>query len=178
MRKRKRAILVRMDLPKSVAGIVFSPDRNSLLLIKRRDVPVWVLPGGGIDPDESAEGAVVREILEETGFTVKIERLVGDYIPINRLAKRTFLYECSILSGKAALSSETRGVRFFPLNQLPPLPPPYSEWVADGQSRLPPIQKYLTSVNYFTLTKNFILHPILVIRFILSRLGLQINSID
>jgi 8-oxo-dGTP pyrophosphatase MutT (NUDIX family) len=165
-----------MDHPKSVAGIVFSPDRTSVLLILRRDVPVWVLPGGGIDPNESPHDAVVREILEETGFTVKAQRLVGDYLPINRLSKRTHLFECTLISGEATLSSETRGVRFFPLSHLPPLPPPYREWIQDGARQLPPIQKKLTSVNYFALIKNFIIHPILVIRFILARLGMSINN--
>lgn len=165
-----------MNLPNSVAGLIFSPDRSSVLLIKRRDVPVWVLPGGGIDPGESAEQAVVREILEETGFTVKVDRLVGDYIPINRLAKRTHLYECTVLGGEAMMSPETRGVRFFPLKELPPLPPPYLEWIRDGELRRPPVQKRLVTVNYLTLIKNFALHPILVIRFLLARIGLTINS--
>lgn len=165
-----------MDHPKSVTGILFSPDRSSVLLIQRRDVPVWVLPGGGIDGAESPENAVVREILEETGFTVKVDRLVGDYIPINRLSKRTHLYECAILSGEMALSSETRGVRFFPLKELPPLPPPYPDWISDALLQLPPVQKKILSVNYSALLKNLFLHPILVIRFLFSRAGLTINS--
>ncbi len=169
-------MLLPMDSPKSVAGIIFSPDRSSVLLIQRRDIPVWVLPGGGIDLGESAKEAVVREILEETGFTVKVDRLVGDYIPINRLSKRTHLYECAILQGEPTLGSETRGIRFFSLDSLPPLPPPYLEWIQDGHLQSAPIQKKLTSVNYFTLIKNLILHPILVIRFLLSRIGLNINS--
>ncbi len=165
-----------MNRPKSVAGILFSPDRKAVLLIKRRDVPVWVLPGGGIDPHEQPHEAVVREILEETGFTVKADRLVGDYTPINRLSKQTHLYECSILSGHPLLTPETRGIRFFPLGHLPPLPPPYPEWIDEARQNLPPIQRKLTSVNYTNLIKNFILHPILVIRFILARFGLTINS--
>jgi 8-oxo-dGTP pyrophosphatase MutT (NUDIX family) len=165
-----------MNLPKSVAGAIFSPDRCAILLIKRRDVPVWVLPGGGIDSGEIPENAIVREILEETGFTVKIDRLVADYIPLNLLAKRTHLFECSILKGKPEITSETRGIQFFPLDRLPPLPPPYLEWIKDARKNLPPFQKNLTSVTYFSLVKNLILHPILVIRFLLSRIGLTINS--
>lgn len=165
-----------MTQPKSVAGILFSPDRRAVLLIKRRDVPVWVLPGGGIDFNESSQDAVVREILEETGFTVKIDRLIGDYIPINRLSKRTHLYECSILSGEPLITSETQGIHFFPVSHLPPLPPPYLEWIQDALQNLPPFQRKLTSVSYFNLLKNLILHPILVIRFLLARLGLTINS--
>ena len=126
--------------------------------------------------NEGPQDAVVREILEETGFTVKADRLVGDYIPINRLSKRTHLYECTILSGSAILTAETRGVQFFPLQKLPPLPPPYLEWIEDATARLPPMEKKLSSVNYFNLIKNLILHPVLVIRFLLARLGLTINS--
>ncbi len=165
-----------MESPKSVAGIIFSSDRTSVLLIKRRDVPVWVLPGGGIDLDESASSAIVREILEETGFTVKVDRLVGDYIPINRLSKRTFLYECTILDGSAKITDETQGIQFFSLKQLPPLPPPYLDWIQDAENQLPPVQKKLVTVNYLELMKLLILHPILVIRFLLARLGLSINS--
>lgn len=166
-----------MTLPKSVAGAIFSSDRKSVLLIQRRDVPVWVFPGGGIELDETAEEAIVREILEETGFVVQISRLVGVYVPINKLTKQTHLYECKVVAGEPTLSSETRDVRFFSLNTLPRLiPPPYREWVADALILGPPLQKKLSSVTYFTLFKNLFCHPILVCRFILARLGFSINS--
>lgn len=166
-----------MDYPESVAGIIFTPDRKDVLLIQRRDVPVWVLPGGGIEPNETPEEAIAREIFEETGFTVKTERLVGAYIPINKLSRHTHLYECIILKGSPTISSETKAVRFFSLNRLPKLiPPPYPDWIADATTISPPIKKSLTSVTYFTLLKNLLLHPILVSRFILARLGLAINS--
>ena len=170
------SILFFMNKAKSVAGAIFCSSRESILLIKRRDVPVWVLPGGGIDFSESAENAIVREILEETGFTVKIDRLIGDYIPINRLAKRTYLYECKIIEGTPKITEETKGIHFFSLNHLPPLPPPYLEWISDAKTIQPPVQKKLICVNYFSLIKNLILHPILVIRFLLSKFGLTINS--
>ena len=148
-----------------------------VLLVQRRDVPVWVLPGGGIEPDETPEHAAAREILEETGFTVKVDRLVGSYTPINRLAKRTHLYECSILDGYASITNETKGVQFFPLNALPKLiPPPFREWIFDALEARPPLEKKLTSVTYWTLFKNLIFHPVLVIRFLLARLGLSINT--
>lgn len=163
-----------MQTPQSVAGVIFSPE--GILLIKRRDVPVWVLPGGGIDPGETPDEAIVREILEETGFTVKVTRLVGDYLPINRLAKRTHLFECTILQGVAQITPETRGIQFFPLQALPPLPPPYPDWIADTLLKASPCQKKLTQITYFALLKNLLLHPILVIRFVLSRTGIRINS--
>jgi 8-oxo-dGTP pyrophosphatase MutT (NUDIX family) len=41
----------------------------------------WVVPGGGMDPGESEAQTAVREVAEETGFTLSIEELVG---PIGR----------------------------------------------------------------------------------------------
>lgn len=165
-----------MENPESIAGIVFSPDRTSVLLILRRDVPVWVLPGGGIEPNETPEQAVVREILEETGFEVKVDRLVGRYYPVNRLSKRTLLFECSVLGGSAQVSSETRGVKFISLDRLPPMPPPYLEWVTDAVIKKEPVSKHLHSVNYLKLAQHAITHPVLVLRFLLARMGLSINT--
>ena len=165
-------------IPKSVIGVVFSPDEKQVLLTKRRDVPVWVLPGGGIERNENPEDAIVREILEETGFHVKIKRKVGNYYPVNRLAKKTCLYHCQIIKGNPTISSETKEVKFFSFESLPKLiPPPYDLWIEDtrtiGDFLL---EKKLTSVNYRSLIKNLFRHPILVIRFLLARLGLTINS--
>ncbi len=162
----------------SVIGVLFNSERTHVLLVLRRDVPVWVLPGGGIEKDESPERALVREMHEESGFQVNLVRKVGEYTPINKLAKFTHLFECSLIGGKAAISDESKAVRFFPIQDLPKLlPPPYGEWIEDAyQKSSQLLKKKLTSVNYRTLAKNFLLHPMLVVRFLLSKIGLTINT--
>jgi 8-oxo-dGTP diphosphatase len=166
-----------MLMNESVAGIVFNPTSSEVLLIKRRDVPVWVLPGGGIEPEEDPESAVCRELLEESGLKVAIVRKVALYEPRNKLARRTHFFECKVLSGEPKISDETSDVRFFPLEKLPLMPPPYASWIADAAARHPQtLHKEIEGVNYWVFFKLLILHPILVGRFLLSRLGLHYNT--
>ena len=59
-------------------GVVLDVDR--VLLSVRSDLCGWELPGGNPDPGESGEATLRREILEETGVEVEVERRVGDYV--------------------------------------------------------------------------------------------------
>lgn len=166
-------------MKKSAAiAIIFTPDKQQILLVKRRDVPVWVLPGGGIDAHETPENAAIREALEETGLSVKIERPIAEYTPINRLASRTFTFECTPLDGELATGDETRDLRFFPIRQLPvPFFFVHHDWLVDAlKQEAALIQKPLNQVTYFNLFLYFIRHPLQVVRMLLSRLGIPINS--
>jgi 8-oxo-dGTP pyrophosphatase MutT (NUDIX family) len=61
--------IVRYD---SAGGIVFDGDR--LLLLRKSALGEVVLPKGHVEPGETAEGAALRETVEETGYT-KLEVL-------------------------------------------------------------------------------------------------------
>jgi 8-oxo-dGTP diphosphatase len=61
-------------------GAVVKDAHGALLLIKRGHEPekgLWSLPGGRIEPGETDAEALVREMLEETGLTVEVGRLLG-----------------------------------------------------------------------------------------------------
>jgi 8-oxo-dGTP diphosphatase len=162
----------------SVSAIIFNEDRTEVLLVKRRDIPVWVLPGGGIDAGESPEEAALREASEETGFTLEIARQVAEYFPVNKLTKLTYFYECKIVSGKAQTSLETQAICFFPLTELPKLlPPPYPGWIRDAAANHSKVlRKKIAGVSYLVCLKLLIKHPVLVGRFILTKFGIHING--
>ena len=54
-------------------------EAGRILLILREDFDVWCMPGGHLDPGESFAAAAVREVREETGLEVRLDRLVGAY---------------------------------------------------------------------------------------------------
>lgn len=162
----------------SVKGIILSDDRKTLLMIMRRDVPVWVLPGGGIEPGETPEDAVVRELKEETGFTVAITKKIAEYTPQNRLTRYTHFYECAILGGAPQTGLETRAIEFFDTKALPKkIPPPFTDWIQDALSNPPTLlKKPITSTSYVRFLYHLLCHPILMVRFLLSRFGLHVNT--
>jgi ADP-ribose pyrophosphatase YjhB (NUDIX family) len=61
-------------------GAIITDEAGRLLLIKRRNEPgagLWSLPGGRVEPGETDEQAVVREVMEETGLAVRCGPLAG-----------------------------------------------------------------------------------------------------
>ncbi len=164
-------------MAESVSCIIFDKKKERVLLIKRRDIPVWVLPGGGIEPNETSETAALREAEEETGLSLALSRKIAHYTPVNKLTRPTDFYECSILEGDIQTGPETREIRFFPLNALPKrLVPFYKTWINDAlENSHEVLQKKIQKTSYWTFLLYLICHPLLVIQFLLTRMGIHLN---
>lgn len=67
--------------------------RASRILLVRRGRPPfkgrWALPGGFVEPTETVEEAVVRELREETGLSARPRHIVGVYSGPRRDPRRS-----------------------------------------------------------------------------------------
>ena len=60
-------------------ALITRGDRALLTIEHGLDGPEILLPGGGIDPGESPLRALHREVMEETGWRVTIDRRLGAF---------------------------------------------------------------------------------------------------
>ncbi|WP_418287502.1 NUDIX domain-containing protein [Lentzea guizhouensis] len=71
--------------------------------MRRANAPgegLWSVPGGRVEPNETDEAAVTREVLEETGLSVTAGHLVGSVErPVPNGVFRIYDYECQVRSG-------------------------------------------------------------------------------
>ncbi|XP_071964557.1 diphosphoinositol polyphosphate phosphohydrolase 1-like [Antedon mediterranea] len=66
---------------KRSASLCFrTSDFDEVLLVSSTGSPEnWVVPGGGLEPDESAGDAAVRELKEEAGVIGRVGKHIGDF---------------------------------------------------------------------------------------------------
>jgi ADP-ribose pyrophosphatase YjhB (NUDIX family) len=100
-----------------VQGVVLGDER--VLLSVRSDLHGWELPGGNPGAGEPDEAALRREIFEETGVEVAVERHVGDYVRTGFRPHTARVFLCRATGGELRPSAETPSVRWFPIRQVP-----------------------------------------------------------
>jgi 8-oxo-dGTP diphosphatase len=107
--------------PKVGAGAVVFDAQGRILLADRADGRGWCLPGGYADAHEPPQETVVREVLEETGLEVEVERLLGLYSVTRRGGSKIVVgqFICRVVGGEPTLTEETNGLGWFGEDELP-----------------------------------------------------------
>jgi ADP-ribose pyrophosphatase YjhB (NUDIX family) len=107
-----------------VRGAVFR-DGRILMVREAADNGRWTLPGGWADVNATPAENVAREVFEESGFVVRVEKLAAvldrtrqGHDPAPFSAYKLF-FLCAITGGAAAISAETTEIGFFAEDALP-----------------------------------------------------------
>ena len=108
------------------AGIL-DPAGEKILLVRRADNGRWAVPGGYMEPGESAAEAAAREVLEETGLQVRVGRLIAVYSNPNILVEYpdgsryqivVIHFAAEPVGGELRPSSETTEVGYFSQEEI------------------------------------------------------------
>lgn len=141
----------RPNQPIGVGVLALIENGNKLLLERRSDCGRWSLVGGAVEVEESLDSALCREVLEETGLSIKTYELfcissdptrIIEYPDGNVIRLLSFVYEVEIENFDSIRSSEeSQELRFFEEVELSELDivetarPIVSEYLSDGSPR-------------------------------------------
>ena len=115
----------------TVLCLVYKGDRILLQNRIKKDWQGYTLPGGHVEPEESIVDAVIREMKEETGLTIRDPKLCGiKQFPIDGGRYLVFLFKTGEYTGEL-VSSEEGKMEWIQRSALPKM-----ETVADLQELL------------------------------------------
>ncbi|MEO6601114.1 MAG: NUDIX hydrolase [Polyangiaceae bacterium] len=103
---------------------------DQLLFMRESHDGLWSLPGGWADIGESPSQIAEREVLEETGFEVKANKLLAVYDKARHDHPPEFWYcyklfvRCELRGGAPTRGIETLDTAFFGPHEIPPLSTP------------------------------------------------------
>lgn len=116
-------------------GAVIPDAAGRILLQTKTQEAGWFIPGGAVEPGESPEDSLVREIKEETGLIVEPVRVVlvfggsdyrYQYPNGDRVEIFGALYQCRVLGEtNEPLDPETKSLHYFSREEMPALRLPY-----------------------------------------------------
>jgi ADP-ribose pyrophosphatase YjhB (NUDIX family) len=113
---------VHFEDPKVAVGVVVEMDGGIVLGLRNHDPKMgcWSFPSGFVDAGEVVEDAARREVEEETGLKVRIDRLLGVYS--SQGERVVFIaFAGTPVGGHLEAGEECLEVAVFPPDRLPDL---------------------------------------------------------
>lgn len=141
------------------AFTIIIDNNNRILLIKRKDYPLWDLPGGRLKPPESLMECAKREAYEETGYHISITYKVGTYFH-PRYNDIQHIYFGRIINGIPLYSTEeTKNQRWFLIDHLPfNMVPNRRRQTKDYKSGYKNLNTPLKDLNLLLFLEKIIIH--------------------
>jgi 8-oxo-dGTP diphosphatase len=118
--------------------------RDGRVLAARRTTPAdvagrWELPGGKVDPGETPDAALVRELREELGCGVRVDRWLTGEQPI-RDTHRLRVALCTLTADEPVPGPDHDLVRWLATDELDDL-----DWLEPDRPFLPTLREVLVS---------------------------------
>lgn len=113
-----------------VKGLVINSEGKILMVQRKKEWhkeahAKWEFPGGKVDFGETPAEACIREVREESGFNVKIRRLLPEILSSrweypNRHSQQILIcYLCDLIDGKISLEDHgVMDVKWYPPEEI------------------------------------------------------------
>ncbi len=108
-----------------VRAAVFDDAGHILMVRETHDAGKWSLPGGWAEPGQTVAESAAREVLEETGYIVRAEKLAAvwdrarhQHPPALHSITRCF-FVLSLVGGTPTTSDETSEIAWFSEHEIP-----------------------------------------------------------
>ncbi len=67
----------------AACALVYCSTTRRIIAVSRKNSDRLSLPGGKVDPDETTDQCVIREVREETGITLSFDKCINSYSQID-----------------------------------------------------------------------------------------------
>ncbi len=117
----KRCSFVHWNNPKPVT-ITLIPSGKGIVMVRRKNEPAadsWALPGGYVEAHESPEQGAIREVFEEVGLKVQIDRLIGAFVPPSGANEIILIYLAKPVSENPVAGDDAKEAGIFTQDKLP-----------------------------------------------------------
>lgn len=112
---------VHWDNPLPVTATIVPKD-NKIVLVKRKYPPFvddWCLPGGFIEAHEAPADSAIREVEEETGLKIEIERILESSAPGKGINVIIIFYLAKPAKGPLFAGDDASEVASFSQHEIP-----------------------------------------------------------